>query len=528
MDVNTSSDDTSSSLQRLAVSPPLTPTDTSTLKQLWLQESTTEFTFNEYHLNRIPESLKTFVDLFLLENERYKHDKDRFIWTSNNSFVRVGSNRHDDLPGVYRNNRFALRLTSGDDLSLYIHSTTLEDAMACLELLVGLHDDHFEQMELAYHNISDEDEEDGPPIFPLTCRLLATVLLQNAKRKNSFDSITFTPDQSRTLATSGTRTDIELHRCLFQDDGAAFLEALTAREDPEAGLTELSIAGCLPFADGILVLLLDRCEIESLTLIGIYLENEEACRAVAEAELQYLGLRWSELADGGASLVESVRVGRGPKALGLGKSDDEDDYDWSLFDSSERFVSLLNALRGNSHLERLVLSCFDFREEGVLDALAAGLFENKGLVHLDLEKCHLDERGFCEFLRAISTHPSLRTLDLTCRDLDMDKTAATKAVAEMLSVNKQLEGIIFHDEDDDDDKDDDEDSPFDSLAWVKLVTPRLECNVYRKRFPAIQNIRSPSTRAAVVARALSHANDKPSPVFMLLRQNVDILASSHV
>jgi hypothetical protein len=180
---------------------------------------------------------------------------------------------------------------------------------------------------------------------------------------------------------------------------------------------------------------------------------------------------------------------------------------------------LLNALRGNTYLERLDLSPFDFHEEDFLDALAAALFENKGLVHLGLQNCHLDESDFCKVLRAISMHPSLRTLALTriTSISTMDGTEATKAVAGMLSVNKQLEEIRLCDDDDD--------SPFDPAAWAALVTPRLECNVYRKRFPAIQEIRVPSTRAAVLASALAHVSNKPSPAFMLLRQNVDILSS---
>jgi hypothetical protein len=99
----------------------------------------------------------------------------------------------------------------------------------------------------------------------------------------------------------------------------------------------------------------------------------------------------------------------------------------------------------------------------------------------------------------------------------MDETEATEEVAKMLSDNDQLEEIRI--------EEDDDDSPFDSLAWDKLITPRLEYNIYRMRLPPIQNIRPPSTRAAVMARALSHANDKPSPAFMLLCQNGDILSS---
>jgi hypothetical protein len=145
---------------------------------------------------------------------------------------------------------------------LYIHSSTIEGAMSCLDLLVGLRDDHFEKMELHYPNISSRSR-----LCPLTSVLLEKILQQNAKRKYSFIYTTFTPDQCRTLATSGTRTDIELERCKFQDDGEAFLEAAAAREDPHTGLAKLTIANCLPFAEGILLLFLRRHKLECLTLI---------------------------------------------------------------------------------------------------------------------------------------------------------------------------------------------------------------------------------------------------------------------
>jgi hypothetical protein len=515
--------------QRPAALPLLTPPDTSTLKQLWLQDNTKEFPFNEYHLNGKPESLKTFVDQFLGDGySEHDYDQDRLIWISENSFVRmgeyrrhelpgvyrfvrVGEYRRHELPGVYRDHQFKLRLQSGlRTLTLYIHSTAPEDAMTCFDFLVGIHDDHFRQIEI-YYRAEDQDEDNGPQLCPLTSRLLDDMIQQNAKRKNVFCGMYFTPDQSRKLATSGRKTDIELALCKFQDDGEAFMEALVAREDPEIGLAKLTIRYCLLFTEGNLVLFLDQLKIEALTLNEIDLETEEACRALAAAELQYLKLIKCELADGGAALVESVREGRGPKGLGLFIFDDH--HDWSPFDSSERFASLLNALRGNSHLERLDLQDFGVGEDGILDSLAAALLGNIGLICLCLPGCALDESGFCEFLRAISAHPSLRTLDLTGCELRMDETEATEEVAKMLSVNKQVEEIrmgYF---------------PFFSVSWNTLVTPRLECNIYRKRFPAIQNIRSPSTRAAVMARALSHVSNKPSPAFMLLHQNLDILAS---
>jgi hypothetical protein len=140
---------------------------------------------------------------------------------------------------------------------------------------------------------------------------LEKILQQSAKRKNIFCDMTFTPDQCRTLATSGTRTDIRFVSCKFEDDGAALLEALAARADPQTGLAKLTVDYRLPFTEGILLLFVHM--LKCLAPNYIALESEEACRAVAQAELQYLEFYRCELGDGGASLVESVRVGRGPK-----------------------------------------------------------------------------------------------------------------------------------------------------------------------------------------------------------------------
>jgi hypothetical protein len=507
----------SSSEQRPVVSPLLETKNIDTLKELWFREKTIECPFLEYRLKRLPESLKAFVDLFLKENGRC-YDYNRLIWSSKKSFVRVGYGWRHDFPGAYRNHGFKVRLERDSrHLALFIHSSTREDAMSCLDLLVGLHDDHFREM--TFYDTSISVEYDRRRLCPLTSVLLEKIVLQNAKRNNSFSDMTFTPDQSRTLATSGTRTDIELDRCKFIDDGEAFMEALAARLDPQTGLAKLRIWNGLPFAEGTLILLLDK--LECLTLSDIHLETEESCGAVAAAGLHYLELDNCKLDDGGAALVDSVREGRGPKGLGLspsGADDDEsedDEDDWRPFVSSERFNSFLNALRCNSHLERLLLSDFDFSKEGTLDALAAAVSENKGLVDLGFQNCHLDEISFSELMRALSTHSSLLTLDLTGIKLNMNGTKATKAVAEMLSVNTQLEGIRI--------EDDVRTLSFD--AWSALVTPRLACNVYRKRFPAIQEIRPLSTRAAVMASTLAHVSNKPSPAFMLLRENVDILSS---
>jgi hypothetical protein len=83
----------------------------------------------------------------------------------------------------------------------------------------------------------------------------------------------------------------------------------------------------------------------------------------------------------------------------------------------------------------------------------------------------------------------------------------------MLTINERIEVVSF------------DDDIFDEDDWNKNVSPRLECNLYRERFPAIQTIGEASTRAAVLARALAKFASKPHLVLMLLNQNHDILSS---
>jgi hypothetical protein len=175
----------------------------------------------------------------------------------------------------------------------------------------------------------------------------------------------------------------------------------------------------------------------------------------------------------------------------------------------------MNALRGNEHLERLDLPLITDRQ--VTRAFAAALHENEGLVHLAISFLALDDSDRTELLKAISLHPSLRSLDLKMDRTGIDlknRRETTKAVADMLSVNDRVMAMRFHD------------NTFDKDNWDAYVSPRLECNVYQKLFLSTQKIGEASTRAAVLAGALAKFASKPHLVWMLLNQNHDILSSN--
>jgi hypothetical protein len=473
----------------------LLPVDT--LKQLCLEQFN-QYTFKEFRLEGGTDSLKDCVDLCFLENGKY--DANRIVWITENTFVRL-SEHHFVLPEVYRNRWFRLKLRKAYQ-DLYTHSSTTEEAIAGLDLLVGLQDSYFKTIELECYDAGGICQLRGRHLENFVC---------NANREHMFFQMVFTPDQCRTLATSGIGTNIGFYHCRFEDEGIAFVEASAARENQVSGPVKLSFWISLIFNEGNFRLFLSQHRLESLRLLHVRLHHEESCRAVAAADLQNLQLCVVGLVDGGEALVESVRDGRGPRGLRLRRN---------LFDSAERFISFINALRGNTYLQRLDLSELS-SGDGSSQALAGALLSNKGLVHFGLDRCFLGGRCWSELMAAISTHSTLRMLKFQniCNADEQylsssEKRDITKAVANILVVNKYIDEIPFCCE-----------YSFDWDDWDALVAPRAECNLYRKRIPLIQKIKALSTRAAVVGRALVRVEKNPSLVWMVLSQNHDVVCS---
>jgi hypothetical protein len=456
-----------------------------------------------------PNELQTVVSPLLLSHDDPTEENGDgildhaaiWIWITANSYIRL----QDDFAVEDRHEKqFILELTDTDEHEHYclsIHASTLEESIVCLEHLVGLKDTHFEDMDITYK----DDEETR--LCPFGANILEKII-RNSARRIAFNRMIFTPDHCRTFASSGTKTSIEFFNCEFQDGGAAFVEASAARENQESGPAKLRFLYGLPFNDRNLALFLSQHKLDSLFLFMIKLNSEASCRAVATSEVQCLTLSLGcRFEDGGAALVEAVKQGRGPQELCFLSNP---------FESLERLITFMSALRGNTNLERLELPLIDDRQE--MRALAAALRESKGLVHLKVKYVRLlDDSDIAELLESLSLHSSLRSLALTMRhsdDTDLKKRReVTKAVADMLSVNERIDVMSF------------DDDAFDKDDWDAFVAPRLECNLYRERFLSIQKIGEASTRAAVLASALGYSSRKPHLVWMLLNQNHDILSS---
>jgi hypothetical protein len=131
----------------------------------------------------------------------------------------------------------------------------------------------------------------------------------------------------------------------------------------------------------------------------------------------------------------------------------------------------------------------------------------------------MDDGCWTNLVRAISKHPTLRTLTFEniCDDNEdgfFERRDRINALADILSENEQIEDIQFVDA-----------NSYDRLVWNELVVPRSEYNRYRKQFVPIQKIHNPKTRAAVMTRAMAHVKNKPSLLYMLLSDNRDIVSS---
>jgi hypothetical protein len=128
--------------------------------------------------------------------------------------------------------------SEGSDHTVLSHSRTRTNPNPCLDFLFGLHDSHLKGLGLVYN--VPEDDEGEPPICPLTNRCLEKLLIQNVSRENAFYSMTFTQEQSRVHAGSGT--NIRLYDCSFSDGDVAFVDAALQH----SSLTKLTLWERLP------------------------------------------------------------------------------------------------------------------------------------------------------------------------------------------------------------------------------------------------------------------------------------------
>jgi hypothetical protein len=329
-------EETRPSNQRPVVSP------VETLKELCLEEFG-EYRLNEYRLQETTESLKAFVDLVVVKDAaaHYQYYEHRIIWITDSSFVcMINEGSGHMLPDIYRRGRwFLLRLLesdSGNHIGLSIHSSTVEEAISCLDVLVGIHDPHFQSMWISYY----VPDEYGNHLCPLPIHLLEKVL-DRQNREIIFGEIIFTREQCHALAAGWTNMNLGFYGCKFEDGGAAFLEASCG------GPTKLSIKYELPFDEGNLALFSKQRNLECLTL-------EEICFRD--------GSCWIEL-------MEAISTLPSLHTLHFGRILDDERYMRSsaTWDRTMAFAGMVSV---NKHVDKIIFDSSTFNPTLVVEVVS--------------------------------------------------------------------------------------------------------------------------------------------------------------
>jgi hypothetical protein len=152
----------------------------------------------------------------------------------------------------------------------------------------------------------------------LICFLFYVVRVSDHARENTFRS---RRELSRRSNVAGTGVGIFYFTVagLKTEESVAFVEAYAAREDEDSGLAMLAIWYEITFDERNFILFLNQRNLECMELYHTRLRSEEACRAVAEAEVQCLelestvwptvGPHWSNLSGTDAAREDFVFAG---------------------------------------------------------------------------------------------------------------------------------------------------------------------------------------------------------------------------
>jgi hypothetical protein len=242
--------------------------------------------------------------------------------------------------------------------------------------------------------------------------------------------------------------------------------------------------------------------------------SADQCRALASMSRLDVQLKIFEcsLADDAAgAFVECLHSDRGPVKLNNCKIDSQ---------------TIAHALTGNSRVTSFKpFYYFGRSNDAATDVLVAALANNRGLVYLDLQHCHISDDSWSILCESLKAHPTLTSLGL--RDTlperpaggrivltDDQKTHRTRLLAEMMQENTILHSIELSD------------NGRDEQIYVAEISPYLETNLYRPRVVAVKKTIERPFREKVLGRALGCVKSNPNLVWMFLSENVDAFVCS--
>jgi len=324
-------------------------------------------------------------------------------------------------------------------------------------------------------------------------------LLQIANTR--FWRIRFSQNQSRILATSAN-AQIVFRMCELD---SSFAQACME----ERGPTDISFLFNIPIPSQELAQLTRSRHLQRLSLDHINLSLESA-QVLANAGLENISLghyvRCHPPLSTAKFITQIVREQVGPTGL-------EFKYISRIW-GRNNWQSFCRALRdGNRRLKRLMIHNgmnLYWREHSQL-CFFDSVKHNHGLEEIWLTTgCLPDNNKFCAFIMkllwAVASHPTLLRLKFDTRIAGLQHRRLGSAlkdfcqqVAKALGGNHQIEDIkiTFRDMAS-------KEVLFDERQyWDKLVTPILECNIYRKLLAAMINEADDETRPGLLSTALA-------------------------
>jgi hypothetical protein len=216
--------------------------------------------------------------------------------------------------------------------------------------------------------------------------------------------------------------------------------------------------------------------------------------------------------DAAGAFVECLKSDRGPVKLISCEIDSQ---------------TIAHALTGDSRVTKLKPFFYYGRSnDAETDVLVAALANNRGLLHLDLQYCHISDDNWSILCESLKAHPTLTNLNLRFTSprrptagvrnvlTDEQNTHRTRLLAEMMEQNVVLRTIDLsrheHDE----------------QIYTEEILPYLETNLYRTRVLAVNKAIERPFREKVLGRALGCVKSNPNLVWMFLSENVDAFVRS--
>jgi len=267
----------------------------------------------------------------------------------------------------------------------------------------------------------------------------------------------------------------------------------------------------LPVDASMLEAVLKNSQALQSLVIGTFVLTAPQMRALASANGVQVALEYCNLTQTSFDLATCLQDNLGPAIL----------YRCEL-DS----VSLAAALPNNTSLRQLTLRSSygnSAKDRTIIKALAIALKSNKGLETLSLAHCTVSNEN-CQILcDSLKHHSALKVLDLT----KTSKGAAADTVSHLQSLEQILHtNTVLHT------------IHMDTIVvegnasisqgvgvWQGQIVSRLERNLYRARVDAIQHAAA-SKRPTLLAHSVAAVTGSPGVVWMILSQNVDVIAGT--